>query len=258
MNKYLDIAVKAAVAAGDIIIKGLHKKKVITYKSRIDPVTHIDKECERVITGLIRKNFPGHSILAEETGSNRVVSDYCWVIDPLDGTVNYAHGFPSFCCCIALTFKDRVIAGVTYDPQRGELFKAAKGRGAYLNGKKIRVSNISRLDRSLLATGFSYNIKNAKNKNIRSFRSVSLHCQGVRRAGSAGLDLAYVACGRLDGFWEYNLNPWDVGSGALLITEAGGRMSNIYDNGFSIFSKQTMASNGILHAKLKKIVNLKG
>ncbi|MFH1283158.1 MAG: inositol monophosphatase family protein [bacterium] len=242
-SRLLSVAVEAARSAGNIISKGLNKRKFVKFKGRIDPVTHIDTKCEGTIVKIIKGNFPDHTIISEEIGIIKKKSDYSWFIDPLDGTVNYSHGFPSFCVCIGVVFKGRVVVGVIYDPNKNELFTAVEGRGAYINGRRMMVSKISDLEKALVATGFAYNIKEARNKNFRSFSRAALHCQGVRRAGSAGLDLAYVACGRLDGFWEYNLQSWDVAAGSLMVTEAGGCVSNIKDKKLDLFSKQIIATN---------------
>jgi len=254
VQAYLEVAKRAAREAGTLIRRAAGRRKTITYKGRIDPVTQVDTACERVITRLIRRRFPDHSILSEEMGAVERGSDYRWVVDPLDGTVNFAHNFPCYCTCIALACRERVIVGVIYDPQRDELFSAMRGHGAFLNARRIRVSAIQRLDRALLATGFAYNIKTAGNKNIRSFGRVAQQCQGIRRAGSAGIDLAYVACGRFDGFWEYNLKPWDVAAGSLLVQEAGGRVTAIHDDCFSIYDQQLLAAGPGLYPRLSRLL----
>jgi myo-inositol-1(or 4)-monophosphatase len=197
----------------------------------------------------IKNLWPTHDILGEEEGLVDTGSDYRWYLDPLDGTTNFAHNFPVFCVSMGLEYKKRRIAGVVYDPTRNEMFSAEQGSGAYLNGKRIQVSKTDKLAQSLLATGFPSN-KRHHNPNIHFYHQITLRTHGVRRAGSAALDLCYVACGRFDGFWEFNLNPWDTAAGVLMVEEAGGRVSNYQGEYYPTDGRETMASNGLIHEAL--------
>jgi myo-inositol-1(or 4)-monophosphatase len=197
----------------------------------------------------LRSRWPSHDVVGEEGASVETGSDYRWYIDPLDGTTNFAHGFPVFCVSMALEFKGKRIAGVVYDPTRPELFATEKGSGAYLNGKRIQVSATAKLSESLVATGFPSH-KRHKNPNIFFYHQITLRTHGVRRAGSAALDLASVAAGRFDGFWEFNLNAWDTAAGVLLVEEAGGKVSDFRGGEFQLASRETVASNGIVHQAL--------
>ncbi len=221
----------------------------VEYKGEADLVTIADREAEALIRKRIRGHWPSHDILGEEEGLVDTGSEYRWYVDPLDGTTNFAHGFPVFCTSIALEHKGARIAGVVYDPTRDELFAAEQGGGAYLNQRRIQVSKTAKLAESLLGTGFpSY--KRHKNPNIHFYHQLTLRSHGVRRAGSAALDLCCVASGRFDGFWELNLNPWDTAAGVLLVEEAGGKVSDFLGGPFQIASHETLATNGILHSAL--------
>src|SRR5262249_6806948 len=193
--------------------------------------------------------WPTHDVLGEEEGLRDTGSEYRWYVDPLDGTTNFAHGFPVFCVSMALCHVDTMIAGVCFDPTRNELFTAERGKGAFLNGEPIRVSKVARWAESLVATGFPSH-KRHKNPNIHFYHQITLRTHGVRRAGSAALDLCYVAAGRLDGFWEFNLNPWDTAAGVLMVEEAGGRASNFRGGPFQLNSRETLASNALIHEPL--------
>lgn len=228
----------------------------ITKKGDINLVTEADLASEALITERIRSHFPKHSILAEEAGDTVVIEgegDWKWIIDPLDGTTNYAHGYPCFCVTMALERAGEIVLGVTYDPTRDELFAAEKGRGATLNGKVIRVSETDELGNSLLVTGFPYDIKH-RTDIARHLTDFLLSSRGVRRDGSAAIDLAYVACGRFDGFWEEGLNPWDVAAGVLLIEEAGGVVSGYDGSRLSIYRPPIAASNGMIHQEMLDIL----
>jgi len=202
----------------------------------------------------LRSAFPDHSILAEEGTRVEGRAPYRWLIDPLDGTTNYAHGFPFFCVAIALDREGLPVLGVAYDPSREELFVAERGRGASLNGDPIRVSRAPSLNDSLLATGFPYDIRENPHNNLAEYAAFSLRCRGVRRLGSAVLDLCYVAAGRLDGFWELRLGPWDVAAGALMVEEAGGRITDLEGGPFSIDQQQIVASNGRIHREMIELL----
>lgn len=221
-------------------------KVAIEYKGEVDLVTEADRRSERLVVGRIRKEFPGHDLIGEEGSRVETGSDFRWYIDPLDGTTNFAHGYPVFCVSIALEHKGERVAGVIYDPCRDELFATEKGSGSRLNGKPIQVSKIKRLAESLVSTGFPSH-KRHKNPNIHFYHQITLRSHGVRRAGSAALDLCCVACGRYDGFWEFNLNSWDTAAGVLLVAEAGGRITDFTGGPFDISSKEVLASNSLIH-----------
>lgn len=223
----LNIAVKAARRAGKIILRHADQidRLTIERKGRNDFVTEVDRRAEEAIVDAIRQAYPEHAILAEESG-NRSGNEYTWIIDPLDGTTNFLHGYPQFAVSIALQREQRLEQAVIYDPLRDELFTASRGNGAQLNDKRIRVSGVHQLDAALLGTGFPFKSMEHLETWINMFRTLLPRSSGVRRAGSAALDLAHVACGRLEGFWEIGLNPWDIAAGALLIQEAGGFVSD--------------------------------
>ena len=247
-QQFLSTALEAATTAGTLILQHWQQPKQIYYKGAIDLVTSVDRESERQIVDVLQRKFPGHSILAEEE-TDRVGSQasHRWIVDPLDGTTNFAHSYPQFCVSIALERDGEVILGLVYDPLRPECFQAVKGQGATLNGEPIRISAIKELDHALLATGFPYNHRENADFYLAFFKSFLTRSQGIRRNGSAALDLCYVACGRLDGFWEFNLKPWDTAAGALVVEEAGGKLSDLSGNPFSIWNNEALASNGIIH-----------
>lgn len=223
MHPMLNIAVRAARSAGNIIVRNLDRVDTLTVhtKDRNDFVSEVDRQAEQEIIGILRKAYPGHGVLAEESGSQDG-NDYLWIIDPLDGTTNYLHGFPQFAVSIALQYKGRIEQGVVYDPLRQELFTASRGAGATLNDRRIRVTSRRSLDGALLGTGFPFKAQQHLDAYLDMFRALFPKTAGIRRPGSAALDLAYVAAGRLDGFWEIGLNIWDMAAGVLLIQEAGG------------------------------------
>jgi myo-inositol-1(or 4)-monophosphatase len=241
----------AAIAreAGALLMHYFHQHLKVEYKGDADLVTAADRASEVLIRERIQQQFPGHDVLGEEQGLNDQGSDYRWYVDPLDGTTNFAHGFPVFAVSMALEYKGVRIAGVVYDPTRNELFAAEQGGGATLNDEKIHVSQTAALKESLLATGFPSH-KRHKNPNIHFYHQITLRTHGVRRAGSAALDLCNVASGRFDGFWEFNLNPWDTAAGALFVEEAGGKVSRFDGSPFELDSRETLASNGLLHDAL--------
>src|SRR5579863_6607605 len=240
--------------AGALLMQYFQKHIKIEYKGDADLVTAADRASEALIRERIQQQFPGHDVLGEEQGLNDQGSDYRWYVDPLDGTTNFAHGYPVFCVSMALEHRGpekrpQLIAGVVYDPTRDELFSAERGRGAHLNGAAIQVSQAAQLKECLLATGFPSH-KRHKNPNIHFYHQITLRTHGVRRAGSAALDLCNVASGRFDGFWEFNLNPWDTAAGVLLVEEAGGKVTRFDGQPFRIDSKETLASNGLVHDAL--------
>jgi len=235
--------------AGVLLMEYFHQHVKIEYKGEADLVTVADRKSEALILERLRSRWPSHDVVGEEGASIETGSDYRWYLDPLDGTTNFAHGFPVFCISMALEYKGQRIAGVVYDPTRPELFSAERGRGAYLNGERIHVSKTANLAECLVATGFPSH-KRHKNPNIFFYHQITLKTHGVRRAGSAALDLASVAAGRFDGFWEFNLNPWDTAAGVLLVEEAGGKVSDFHDGEFQLSSRETVATNGIVHDAL--------
>jgi myo-inositol-1(or 4)-monophosphatase len=239
--------------AGALLLHYFHQKLKIEYKGEADLVTAADRASEKLIRERISAQFPGHDVLGEEQGLSDSGSEYRWYVDPLDGTTNFAHGYPVFCVSLALERRSadaaRRIAAVVYDPTRDELFSAEQGKGAKLNGERIHVSKISQMKECLVATGFPSH-KRHKNPNIFFYHQVTLRTHGVRRAGSAALDLGCVACGRFDGFWEFNLNPWDTAAGVLMIEEAGGKVTRFDGSPFQIDSRETLASNGLVHEAL--------
>jgi len=221
----------------------------IEYKGDADLVTEADRSSEKLILERIRTNWPAHDVVGEEGSRVDTGADYRWYVDPLDGTTNFAHSFPVFCVSLGLAFRGERKAAVVYDPTRDELFAAERGRGAFLNGQKIEVSKTSKLAQSLVGTGFPSH-KRHKNPNIYFYHQLTLRSHGVRRAGSAALDLASVASGRLDGFWEFNLNAWDTAAGTLIVEEAGGMVSGFYGQPLAITDRDVVASNGVIHAEL--------
>ena len=240
--------------AGALLMDFFHQHLKVEYKGEADLVTAADRAAEKLIRERITQKWPHHDVLGEEQGLNDQGSEYRWYVDPLDGTTNFAHGYPVFCVSMAVEHRGSPrdgerIAGVIYDPTRDELFSAERGKGAYLNGEPIHVSKTHTLQESLVATGFPSH-KRHKNPNIYFYHQITLHSHGVRRAGSAALDLCSVATGRFDGFWEFNLNPWDTAAGVLLVEEAGGRVTRFDGSPFELNSRETVASNGLVHHEL--------
>ncbi len=247
-------ACELACDAAAVLKKGFNQPRKITYKGRIDPVTEYDVKAEKLIAGRIGKRYPRHEILAEEGSESGTRSEYRWVVDPLDGTVNFAHGFPIYCVSIALQQDGKSIVGAVCDPERDELFWGAKGSGAWLNKKAIRVSQERRLDRALLATGFAYDIGTARRNNLGLFARMARQAQGIRRPGSAAIDLCWLACGRVDGFWELKLHPWDTAAATLLVENAGGKISRVNGRPYSVFDPDLLASNGLIHPAMQKVL----
>ena len=252
--KAAEIAREAGARLREFFAQGVETE----YKGDVDLVTVADRTAEKLIRERLAVAFPEHGIYGEEGTRERMDGEFRWYVDPLDGTTNFAHGFPQFCVSLGLEQRKAglradedgtIVAGVIYDPMRDELFTAERGKGATLNGKAMEVSKIGLLAESLVATGFPSH-KRHDNPNIHFYHEFTLRSHGVRRAGSAALDLAYVACGRLDAFWEFNLNPWDTAAGALLVEEAGGRISGFSDGPFELNSREVLASNGRIHGEL--------
>jgi myo-inositol-1(or 4)-monophosphatase len=253
-KKMKETALQAVNEAGKILKDGLGRVYEISHKREIDLVTEIDRLSEERIITIIRDQYPGHEILAEEGGKRKGSSMCRWIIDPLDGTTNYAHGYPCFCISIALEENGEVIYGVVYDPTREELFTVEKGKGAKLNGKLIAVSQVEKLTDSLLCTGFPYDIRERKETNLDHFQRFIMKAQAVRRDGAAALDLCYVAMGRFDGFWELKLSPWDMAAGSLMVIEAGGTVSDFAGNDFTLSSSKIVASNGRIHQEMIEVL----
>ncbi len=254
----LDIAIQAATEAGKFLRDSVGKVRSIeTKKGNVrDLVSEIDKGSEAKIISIIKLVHPDHDVLAEESGGIMHASEYKWIIDPLDGTINFLHGVPIFSVNVAVEHRGEIVVGVTYDPNRDELFTSEKGSGAYMNGKRLRVSKTTELINSLLVTGFPYEVAQNPDHAVERFVSFLMAGRGLRRLGSAALDLAYIAAGRFDGFWEVCLNPWDMAAGILLVTEAGGKVTDFAAQAASPYKRQIVASNGIIHdAMLRVLMN---
>jgi len=250
MNSYLPDLEAIAREAGRLLMGYLARHVTIEYKGEVDLVTEADRASEKLIVERLRARWPEHGIVAEEGTRSEMDAEYRWYVDPLDGTTNFAHGYPVFCVSIALVRQDGQLAvGVLYDPTRDEMFAAERGLGAKLNGQPIHVSQTEALAESILGTGFPSH-KRHKNPNIHFYHQITLRSHGVRRAGSAALDLANVASGRYDGFWEFNLNPWDTAAGVLLVQEAGGTVTRFDGSAFRLDSREVLASNGLIHQEL--------
>ncbi len=252
MESYLNTAIDIAREAGALLAQLFKRPKEISYKRPSDIVTDADRRSEALIIERLRSHFPKHAVVAEEGGGEKKDSDYCWYVDPLDGTTNFAHGFPVFSVTLGLAYRGETVTGVVYDPIRDELFAAETGSGAYLNNKRIRVSETEKLAESLLATGFPPFADN-HDLNIRFYYRFTQLSHGIRRAGSAALDLCSVAAGRFEGFWELKLNPWDKAAGTLMVTEAGGRVSDLAGKPFELLADEVVASNGRIHDPMCKV-----
>lgn len=247
---YLHEAVTAAHCAGRYQMSRFASAHTIEMKGDKDLVTEVDKESERLIVAQLLAAFPEHNIVAEEGHYQQGGSDYRWIIDPVDGTTNYAHGFPWFCSSIALEHAGELVVAVIHNPVYGELFTACKGGGAFLNGVRLSVSNTAPLPQALLGTGFPYDCATDPANNFANFIAFQKTARGIRRAGAAALDLAYVAAGRLDGFWELKLKPWDVAAGVLLVREAGGMVTDFSAAPYDVFTDKIVASNGRIHSEM--------
>ena len=255
----LNFAIQTAREAGQLLTERLGHISKIHNKGEIELLTESDLASERLIIDRIKTFHPRHAILAEESGETKTGNlaesggEWKWIIDPLDGTTNYAHGYPCFCVSIALEHNGVLELGVIYDPMRDEMFTAERGQGAALNGRRIRVSQIDNLNRALLCTGFPYDVRE-RTEFARHFSNFIMNAQAVRRDGAAAIDLAYVACGRFDGFWEEGLKPWDLAAGVLMIEEAGGKVTNYDGSPFSVYQPPILASNGLVHEQMMRVL----
>lgn len=245
----LSQATAIAREAGQLLMPYFERRIGYEYKGDADLVTEADRASETLIVSRLRAAFPEHGIVGEEGTRDEHGSELRWYVDPLDGTTNFAHGFPVFCVSMGLERAGELVAGVVYDPTRDEIFAAEKGCGATVNGRTMRVSGVKRLVEAILATGFP-SFKRHKNPNIHFYHQLTLRSHGIRRAGSAAIDLAYVAAGRFDGYWEFNLNPWDTSAGVLLVREAGGQVTRFDGSPWLLDSRETLATNGLLHNEL--------
>ncbi len=251
----LQTAINAAIEAGRYLRESRGKSLTIEHKSSsIDPVTEVDKEAEKIIVDIIKKHYPDHTILGEEGGTKDTESEYRWIIDPLDGTVNFTHGFPIYCVSIGVEYMDTLVAGVVYDPNLDELYTAERGKGAFLNGNPIRVSETDSLIQSILITGFPYDIHDNPDNTVERFVDFLMNAQAIRRLGSAAIDLCYIAAGRGDGFWEAFIQPWDIAAGILLIEEAGGKVTDFEGNPIGADSPRVLATNGKIHDAMLEIL----
>ena len=252
----LEVAVDASQEAGALLLKYVGAGFNVKYKNPINLVTDADHAAEQCVIDHIKAHFPTHGFLAEERGRlEEAQSPYLWIIDPLDGTTNFAHGYPAYCVSIGLEYEGHCVLGAIFDPSRNELFTAIEHRGAQLNGRAIHVSNTMTLDGSLLVTGFAYDIRDTPRNNLDHFVKFALKAQGLRRTGSAALDLCYVAAGRFDGFWEVRLNPWDMAAGSVIAREAGGRLTDFSGQDLSIYGQELVASNGQIHEAMLAVLN---
>jgi myo-inositol-1(or 4)-monophosphatase len=244
-----ELAITSAIQAGKVLKENIGKITAddVEDKRPFDYVTEIDKACEQLIISSIYRHFPDHEILAEESGQNDNRSTYRWIIDPLDGTTNFIHGYPHSSISIALQKENKIILGVIYDPYRDEIYYAERGRGAYCNQKRIYVSRQTKISNCLIATGFPFKERNLLENYLKTLTGIFMEVSGIRRTGSAALDLAYVACGRFDGFWELKLSPWDIAAGAIIIEAAGGKITDFEGKENHIWTGDVVASNGIIH-----------
>jgi myo-inositol-1(or 4)-monophosphatase len=253
MSQFLDFAIETAREAGAILRPEFDRPKEISYKGEVDIVTESDRRSEALIVARLRKHYPDHAIIAEEgSGSAAAGAKYCWHVDPLDGTTNFAHGYPCFAVSIGLAEEGRPVAGVVFNPVSNEMFTAARGEGSYLNGKRIRVSPIEKLAYSLVATGFPTH-QRKRSANINYYWEFTLRSHGVRRDGSAALDLCSVACGRFEAFWEFGLKSWDTAAGVLLVEEAGGRVTDMNGGPYRLGGPQMLATNGRIHDEMQEV-----
>lgn len=257
-DKLLKVAIKAAVKAGRYLRENFEKKIKVEHKGEINLVTEQDRRSQEIIRRIIQKNFPRHSILGEEDLEVEGRPELQWLIDPIDGTTNFAHNLPIFCVSIALMEEGESRVGVVYNPMLDEMFWSIRGRGAFMNKKRVRVSTETRIGKSLLATGFPYDLRESSRNNLDHFNQFIRAAQGIRRCGAAAIDLCYVAAGRFDGFWELKLYPWDTAAGYLMIEEAGGKVTDFSGGPFDPFKREILASNGKIHRQMLDIIKATG
>jgi len=253
-REWMEFAEEVARGAGEILRRNYGRRQSIHFKGEINLVTDVDRESEAYLMERIRSSFPDHGILSEESSERLSPSPYRWIIDPLDGTTNYAHNYPCFCVSVALESNGELLAGAVFNPLLSESFTASAGGGAFLNGERIAVSGIEDLRRSLLSTGFAYDVKESTDNNLDFFREFVFAGQAIRRDGSAALDMCYLACGRFDGFWELKLHPWDTAAGLLLLREAGGVATRLDGSPYDIHQPDILASNGRIHEQMMAVV----
>ena len=252
----LDKVIYIAREAGEVLRGGFGKNFSIEYKTNVaNLVTEYDKKSEKIIIDFIKKEFPTHSVLAEESGSHESTGEYLWVIDPLDGTTNFAHGLPIFSVSIGVQKNGEMICGVVYDVMRDAMYSAEKGSGTFCNGRKLSVSTNDDLHKSVLVTGFPYNVHENPDNAYERFAAFLRVARAVRRLGSAAIDMCYVAEGVFDGFWEVSLNAWDMAAGMIIVEEAGGLITDFSGNPTNIFGKQILASNGKVHKAMIDVMN---
>lgn len=251
--EYLEFAIELAHAAGDVLKHYMDRDKQVELKGRANLVTAADKESEALVIRKIQEKYPSHAVLAEESGASGVGAGK-WIIDPLDGTTNFAHQYPFFAVSIAFEQNGEILCGAVYDPCRDEMFSAARGLGAFVNGVRIRVSEVERLGSALLLTGFPYGVRDNIRIAMAQFEAFLVESQALRRGGSAALDLCYNALGRCDGFWELDLHPWDTAAASVILEEAGGRITDFQGDAYSIYGKQILASNGRIHGEMIEVL----
>jgi myo-inositol-1(or 4)-monophosphatase len=254
MEKVTETAIRAAREAGSLMRERLGKIRDIDYKGAFNIVTDVDKGAERIILDILNSEFPDYSVLAEEGGATGTGAERRWLIDPLDGTTNYAHSYPFFCVSIGLEDAGKMVSGVVYNPIADELFWAETGKGAWLNQHQLKVSKVSALSESLLATGFPYDTAKAFDNNMARFMTLTNLSHGVRRDGAAALDFCFVAAGRLDGFWEAKLSPWDMAAGSIIVKEAGGEISDFGGAPFDVTTAHVLATNGLIHEQVLTVL----
>jgi myo-inositol-1(or 4)-monophosphatase len=247
--EYLDFAIELARAGGDVLKHYMTREKQVELKSRANLVTIADKESEALVIQRIKERYPNHAILAEESGPSGS-GEGKWIIDPLDGTTNFAHQYPFFCVSVAFEQRGEILCGAVYDPLRDEMFSGARGLGSFVNGQQLRVSDTEKLGSALVMTGFPYTVREKIRVAMSQFEAFILESQAVRRGGSAALDLCYVALGRCDGFWEMDLHPWDTAAGKVILEEAGGLLTDFSGNSFSPYMREILASNGKIHREM--------
>ena len=254
MDAFQEFAIEIAHEAGALLKDRFGRRHQVHHKGAIDLVTEADRLSEDILKSRIHGAYPDHGILAEESDELETRSEYRWILDPLDGTTNYAHGFPVFCVSIALEVKGVVVLGVVFNPMMNETFTAQRGEGAFLNGGRLSVSKTASVSESLFATGFPYDIRETRDNNLSYFAAMATRAQAIRRCGSAALDLAYTAAGRFDGFWELRLKPWDTAAAALMVREAGGIVTDLRGDAYRFDSSGIVASNGTIHEEIISIL----